>query len=214
MKKFLLSTASLFLACSFQYLSAATLVGWAAMPMHTYAEGPTSGQFNHESGVNKNKQPIQGFSATIKAEQENVFYFLSDNGFGKKDNSADVLLRLYELDIQFADAHGKANKVNVHKYINFNDINHQLGFSIQADSEHYYGLDSNPKTDHTAVNNRLLTGADIDPESIALDDQQHLWVGDEFGPFLLELDLNGTVLNKAISLPKQTKKTLPKQSFL
>jgi hypothetical protein len=201
MKKFLIFAASLFLASSFQYLKAATLIGWAEMPMHTFINGPTSGQLNREGEIYKNKQPIQGFSAVIKAEPENSFYFLSDNGFGKKDNSADVLLRLYQVDIEFADAHHKESKVSVVKHTDLNDINHKLGYSIQADNSHYYGLKSNPKTDDLIVRKRLLTGADVDPESIAIDGQQHIWLGDEFGPFLIEFDSNGTVLNDAIPLP-------------
>jgi len=201
MKKFLLSTASLFFLCSFQYINAATLIGWAEMPMHTFANGPTSGQLNHEGEIYKNKQPIQGFSAVIKAETENGFYFLSDNGFGKKDNSADAVLRLYQVEIEFADAKHKESKVRVVKHTDFNDINHRLGYSIQADNSHYYGMESNPKVDDLILNKRLLTGADVDPESIAIDGQQHIWVGDEFGPFLIEFDSNGTVLNAAIPLP-------------
>lgn len=200
-KRLLFTIISLLSACAFQSLNAATLVGWAEMPMHTFSEGPTSGQFNSEGEINKNKQPIQGFSAVINSGQENRFYFLSDNGFGKKDNSADALLRLYEVDIQFANASNKNSKINVIRHVNFNDKNHQLGFSIQADNEHYNGLESNPKTDDLIRKNRLLTGADVDPESIALDGSQHLWVGDEFGPFLIELDSNATVINKAIHLP-------------
>lgn len=201
MKRHLFTIISLLSACAFQSLNAATLVGWAEMPMHTFLDGPTSGQFNSEGEINKDKQPIQGFSAVINAGQENRFYFLSDNGFGKKDNSADALLRLCEVDIQFADALNKNGKVSVVRHIHFNDMNHKLGFSIQADNEHYYGLESNPKTDDLIRKNRLLTGADIDPESIAIDGNQHLWVGDEFGPFLVELDSNGTILSKAIPLP-------------
>lgn len=200
MNRYIFTFASLLLTCITQSLNAASLVGWAEMPLHTFSEGPTSGQFNQEGEINKNKQPIQGFSAVIKTGQENRFYFLSDNGFGKKDNSADVLLSLYEVDIQFADASNKNRKVSVVRHVNFNDVNHHLGFSIQADNEHYYGLESNPKTDDLIRKNRLLTGADIDPESIAIDKNQHIWVGDEFGPFLIELDSNATVLNKAIPL--------------
>lgn len=201
MKRLLITITSLLLACLFQSINAATLVGWAEMPMHTFSDGPTSGQFNREGEINKNKQPIQGFSAVINAGHENRFYFLSDNGFGKKDNSADSLLRLYEVDIQFADDLNKSSKVSIVKHIDLNDANHKLGFSIQADHEHYYGLETNPKTDDMIIKNRLLTGADIDPESIVIDGNQHFWVGDEFGPFLIELASNGTVLEKAIPLP-------------
>jgi hypothetical protein len=43
--------------------------------MHTFSEGPTSGQFNSESEINKNKQPIQGFSAVINSDRKIDFTF-------------------------------------------------------------------------------------------------------------------------------------------
>ena len=52
-----------------------TLVGWAKISMHTYAEGPPEGQFNGGAEVVNNKQIIQGFSAALQADQENQFYF-------------------------------------------------------------------------------------------------------------------------------------------
>lgn len=65
MNRLISTFASLLLICLIQSLNAATLVGWAEMPLHTFSEGPTSGQFNLEGEINKNKQPIQGFSAVI-----------------------------------------------------------------------------------------------------------------------------------------------------
>ena len=46
MKIYLLLFACLMLVCVLQAANAAVLEGWAEMPMHTYAEGPTEGQFN------------------------------------------------------------------------------------------------------------------------------------------------------------------------
>ena len=42
-----------------------------------------------------------------------------------------------------------------------------------------------------APTDRLLTGADIDPESIQRDRHGDLWVGDEFGPWILHFDADG-----------------------
>ena len=40
---------------------------------------------------------------------------------------------------------------------------------------------------------RYLTGSDFDPESFQFADDA-LWIGEEFGPYLIKADLNGKVL--------------------
>ncbi|MGF1491151.1 MAG: esterase-like activity of phytase family protein [Microcoleaceae cyanobacterium] len=47
---------------------------------------------------------------------------------------------------------------------------------------------------------RLLTGADFDIESIVLTEDQ-IWIGDEFGPYLLEFDLEGVLQQAPIATP-------------
>ena len=41
---------------------------------------------------------------------------------------------------------------------------------------------------------RWLTGGDIDPESVQRDRRGDLWVGDEFGPWILHFDATGRLL--------------------
>lgn len=106
--------------------SAAKLVGWAEMPMHTYAEGATSGQFNYGAEVAKNKQIVQGFSAILQSRQKDEFYFLIDNGFGEKNNSADALLRLYKVKINFSVKDNRTNSVEPIRFLNFSDPSHLL----------------------------------------------------------------------------------------
>ena len=43
-------------------------------------------------------------------------------------------------------------------------------------------------TVNEAATERLLTGADFDPESMRVDRRGDFWLGDEFGPFLLHTD--------------------------
>ena len=79
-----------------------TLEGFAQLPADTFAEGPDAGKnisANGRTGPFPG-QPVQGFSGVQSAGQ-NTFWFLSDNGFGAKDNSADFLLRLYRLEPNF-----------------------------------------------------------------------------------------------------------------
>ena len=47
---------------------------------------------------------------------------------------------------------------------------------------------------------RLLTGADFDIESVVRAKDGTFWVGEEFGPFLLHFDAEGTLLEKPYSL--------------
>lgn len=201
MKKHYQALLCLLFLCGLSAANAATLVGWAELPMHTYAEGPTEGQFNRGAEIASNKQIIQGFSAVLPTNQENQFYFLTDNGFGEKNNSADALLRLYAVSIDFNTATKKNNAVLANQYLNMSDPNHKLSFKIQADFSHYYNDASKPEVSKAIIENRWLTGADVDPESVRIDKTGNLWLGDEFGPFLINLDASGKVLRQEIPLP-------------
>lgn len=204
MKIFYATITLLLFFCQMQAIHAATLVGSAEMSMHTYAQGPTAGQFNVGADISSNKQVVQGFSAVLQSSAENNFYFLTDNGFGEKSNSADVLLRLYEVQIDFNDSNNKKDAVTPLRFINIKDSDKKLTFKIQADYSHYYDVPRNPNVDIDISENRWLTGADIDPESVRIDKNGYLWLGDEFGPFLLKIDSSGKVLRSEIPLPDVT----------
>ncbi len=213
MNRSLLIVAGVFLCCLATALKAATLVGWAEMPMHIFAEGPTSGQFNFSADVVNKKQAVQGFSAVLKSDTANSYYFLTDNGFGEKTNSADALLRLYEVQVDFSAANKKNNAVTPIRFLNIKDSDRKLTFKIQADYSHYYNVASNPLVDKKIVENRWLTGADIDPESVGIDKNGHLWLGDEFGPFLVKVDASGRVLRQEIPLPDVASPDNPKNNI-
>ena len=204
-----------------QQISAPTLSGWAMMPAATFADGPTSGQFAAPNayGTNLppfvNKQPVQGFSGVLRGPGRDTFRFITDNGFGGRGNSADALLRMYTLKIDFRTRRGGSGTVTPADWntgrplrafsaatrLTLNDANHQLGLPIQADYTNYYNDPTKPAVDPTIVAKRLLTGADLDIESVRRDHRGHYWFGDEFGPYLVKTDANGTVLRSAIPLP-------------
>ena len=48
---------------------------------------------------------------------------------------------------------------------------------------------------------RLFTGADIDPESMQRGSNGDLWMGDEFGPWILHFDRHGVLLDAPFELP-------------
>ena len=118
-------------------------------------------------------QPVQGMSgfAMNRAEDGSV-YALTDNGFGTKVNSPDALLFFHRMKPDFET--GKVERLDS---VFLRDPDHKVPFRIA-----YEGNEG-----------RYLTGADFDPESIqVLDDQ--VWIGDEFGPFVINATLDGRVL--------------------
>ncbi|MEC4814577.1 MAG: glycerophosphodiester phosphodiesterase family protein [Scytonema sp. PMC 1069.18] len=163
-----------------------TLKGFAVLPADTFAEGPPAGQ-----GISNNGrtgpfpgQPVQGFSG-VQFADENSFWFLSDNGFGSKTNSSDYLLRIYRLDPSFTGAEGGDGSVEVQDFIQLSDPNKEAPFKIVNEN----------------TTNRLLTGADFDVESFVLAKDGSIWIGDEFGPYLLHFDNTGKLLESPISIP-------------
>ncbi|WP_445629590.1 esterase-like activity of phytase family protein [Nostoc sp. DSM 114167] len=166
------------------------LVGFASLPADTFSDGPASGadiSANGRTGPFPG-QPIQGFSG-VQFANSNSFYFLSDNGYGSKDNSADFLLRINRLDPNFKGTENGDGSVKVLDYIQLSDPNNKVPFEIV-----------NERTTQ-----RLLTGADFDVESFVFDKDGTIWVGDEFGPYLLHFDATGKLLEAPIATPDQFK---------
>lgn len=167
----------------------ATLEGRAVLPADTFAGPPPSGsELEDETKGGRTPpfegQPIGGISAVLEAE-DGAFQAMPDNGFGKKDNSSDFQLRTYRISPDFETANGGSGEIPVGEFVQLRDPDRRIPFEI-----------ANEETD-----DRLLTGADFDIESVRRDAQGGLWFGDEFGPFLLHTDATGRVLEVPIPLP-------------
>ncbi|MES2500764.1 MAG: esterase-like activity of phytase family protein [Pseudomonadota bacterium] len=173
------------------------------MGLNTYTAGPFSQHQPSGSWAPPSSQIVGGFSAAEKAA-DGSFIFLIDTGFGPKSSSLSSLLGLYELKIDFNDFQGNYKNTEVSKLIRFNDIDNKLSFAKQADFEFYGNDQKNNPVDALIKKAKLLTGGDIDPESFRVDYKGNLWVGDEFGPFLIKLDKTGKVLRQEISIPNIT----------
>lgn len=148
-----------------------------------------------------------------------TFYVMPDNGFGAKTNSADALLRIYAVRPNFrgwdgghvvgagtvtpAEFHSgrPLKEFNDRAFINLHDSDHRLGFEIVAGMVNYPNGAGNIPVDPTIKSGRLLTGADLDIESVRKDRRGHLWFGEEFGPFLVEADRHGKVLRAEVRTP-------------
>jgi glycerophosphoryl diester phosphodiesterase len=166
------------------------LAGFASLPAATFAEGPTSGAQLGTDPINgqmppfTDKQPVQGFSAVLD-NGDGTFLGMADNGYGNIENSADFNLRVYTLRPDFKTASGGAGKIAVEGYIELSDPDQKVSFAIV---NHF-------------TTERILTGADFDPESMQRAPDGTLWIGDEFGPFLLHIDAKGKLLDAPIPLP-------------
>ena len=167
----------------------AQLEGYASLPADTFAEGPPTGE-----GIDANGRtgpfegpPVQGFSAVQFAPggDGDTYWFLSDNGFGAKANSADYLLRIYQVDPNLASSEGAGGSVDIQGFIQLSDPDGLIPFDIQQGDRA----------------ERSLTGSDFDVESFAIDASGDIWIGEEFGPYILHFDSTGKLLEAPIATP-------------
>jgi hypothetical protein len=175
----------------------ATLAGHVVMPAASFVEAPAdapddlkvSGKFTtgrrvdalgtvpgmndgRPTGVNLpfKGQPLQGHSG-IKRMGDGTFWVLTDNGFGSKANSPDAMLYLNHYRMDWA-----AGTIQRLDTVFLHDPDKRVPFRIANE----------------ATAKRYLTGADFDIESFQFVGDK-LWIGDEFGPYLLRADRSGKV---------------------
>src|SRR6266550_3015518 len=168
----------------------ARLAGRAVLPAATFAGGPRSGLYLGAGPIAGQPvpfahQPVQGFSALLPDRHaRGVYWALADNGYGSQENSADFDLRLYRIrpDLSRPDRTGG---VRVLDHVDLADPDHRVPFSIVNEFTH----------------DRLLTGADLDTESVQQAPDGSFWIGDEFGPFLLHFSRHGRLLEPPLSQP-------------
>lgn len=154
----------------------ALLVGRAVLPARSFVDGPASGA-SVEGGPFPS-QPVQGFSSLQLTPSG--FLSVSDNGYGVPENSADFLLRAWRLEPDLTTGVLKATTLFV-----LSDPSRQLPWPIVNEN----------------TTDRLLTGADLDPESFVRVADGTFWLGDEHGPFLVHVDDRGRVLEPPFEVP-------------
>lgn len=177
---------------------AAQIAGHVVLPAETFIEPPAdapadlrvSGKF--ASGPTRNEavgtaegrsagrptgvklpfrgQPVQGHSG-IKTMPDGTYWVLTDNGFGSKANSPDAALFLSHYRMNWA-----AGTVERLRTVFLHDPDKKVPFRIV----------------HEGTEKRYLTGADFDPEGFQIIGDK-IWIGEEFGPYILRADLNGKI---------------------
>ncbi|PZA08054.1 hypothetical protein EWH23_09670 [Meiothermus sp. PNK-Is4] len=166
------------------------LVGYAVLPADTFAPGPASGQFNADGSKKASppypSQPVQGFSAIQFAPgTRGAYWVMPDNGYGAKYNSPDYLLRIYQITPDPKTPQGGSGTVRVDSFIQLRDPDKKIPFFIVNEF----------------TPERNLTGFDFDIESFVIAQDGTLWIGDEFGPFLLHFDASGKLLEPPYPTP-------------
>ena len=158
---------------------AVTLVAFAELPADTFVPGPTSGQFIEPANGREppfvNQQPVQGFSALLE-DSDGSYLVLSDNGFGTRNNSSDYILSIYRVEPEFRTNAGGMGVIHIRKIVQLNDPENFIPYPTARS------------------NDRLLTGADLDPESFQKGPDGSFWIGEEFNPSLLHFDQSGQLL--------------------
>ena len=161
----------------------ATLAGRAVLPADTFSPEPRTVGTRLDPRINGrdlpfDRVPVQGFSSLLP-QDDGVMLVLQDNGFGTMANSPDFPLRWFRLKADLG-----AGTVDLLGHTDLSDPRGLLPFAItQPDS------------------GRWLTGADMDPESFVMMDDGSFWVGEEFGPSLVHVAADGTIIGKPVPVP-------------
>lgn len=202
MRIFLLAAASLALFPIQSYAEArrypAELAGHVVLPAATFIRPPAdapqdlrvSGKFSDTKRNNQKfsimgksgkratglrypfeGQPVQGHSG-IKVMKDGSIWLLTDNGFGNKRNSTDSALFLRRYAVDWSN-----HRIKPKQTVFLHDPDQKAPFRII----------------HENTRERYLTGGDFDPESIQIG-RDRFWIGEEFGPYLLEADFNGRII--------------------
>jgi hypothetical protein len=181
----------------------AVLSAWSVLGAETYVPGSEpSGHFvTGTTAVPRPYpgQPVQGFSGT-HALGDGSFLVLSDNGFGAKANSADFLLAVHRITPETDAADGDGATTYDETVLTFSDPDHLIPWATWRDGG-CAGAATLPTGYTCPTPDRRLTGWDFDPESLQVAPDGTLWVGEEFGPYLLHFGPDGALLEPPVATP-------------
>jgi len=165
------------------------LIGYVTMPAGAFRGGPPSGQFDNEgrraAAPRFDSQPVQGVSSIKPGSTPGAWWALSDNGFGRKWNSSDYRLCIYLFEVRPRTEAGPDSRTALQAVIELSDPAKFFPWRLTDES----------------TEERFLTGADADPESLVAMADETFWIGDEIGPWLLHFSVDGELLAPPVELP-------------
>jgi hypothetical protein len=150
------------------------------------------------------QQPVQGISSMVPAGA-GTWWALADNGYAWRSNSADFQLVLYRLDLRFGNPAGP----RVLETVALRDPDRRIPWTIVCDPRHgerlpdfsFNVLPAPPPACGEEPAARVLTGFDLDPESLVRAPDGTFWIGEEYGPFLVHVAADGRVLEPPVQIP-------------
>jgi glycerophosphoryl diester phosphodiesterase len=165
------------------------LIGYVVMPPGTFRGGPPSGQFDDQgrraAQPRFDSQPVQGISSIKPDATPGAWWALSDNGFGNRWNSSDYRLCIYLFEVTPRTQAGTDSRTALQAVVELSDPARFFPWRLTDEND--------PE--------RPLTGADADPESLVIMQDETFWIGDEFGPWLLHFSVDGDLLAPPVELP-------------
>jgi hypothetical protein len=149
-------------------------------------------------------QPVQGFSSMVPAGGA-TWWALADNGYAWRDNSADFQLVVFRVDPRWGDPAGP----RVVEAVVLRDPDRRIPWAIVCDPARgsrlpdlsFNAMPPPPPACGGEPAARLLTGFDLDPESLVRAPDGTFWVSEEFGPFLLHFAADGRLLEPPFPAP-------------
>jgi hypothetical protein len=161
------------------------LEGLAILPADATFPAPWPGAPNAEPAPAPGAtQPIGGFSALLDAGAGDL-WAMPDNGFGSKANSRSFILRVYKVRPRWETKSSGSGRIDVLSAVTLRDPDSKVPFPIVREG----------------TEERILTGGDLDIESLRIGKDGTLWFGEEFGPFIVHTDATGKVLDAPVPTP-------------
>jgi hypothetical protein len=167
--------------------SPATLVGRALWPAGTLADGPKSGlALSSQKVINNIKvpfdsQPVGNINAILPTAYADIWLALTGGTYDSRQNSGDLLLRIYTLQVNFRRATSGDGTVSI------------LDWQTLSDPQ-------KKAKDIKNATTRDLTGQDFNPRALYRAKDGTLWIAEAYGPSLLHFDGNGRLLEAPFAM--------------
>lgn len=165
----------------------AKLVGYALTPAETVTDGEPAGTALAGNGVTNglsmpfSSQPFGAIISLLPGSYAGYFEALTSGTFERSDQSADFLLRIYTLELDFRRADGGSGAASPVAWITLTDPRQLLG-NIAKGSER----------------TRPITGADVTPRGFTRLSDGSYWIADAKSNALLHFDNKGRLLDAPI----------------